>query len=204
MAEEVSIEAQVQLLATDVRSLSDSMAAFVEGNAKEAGAEEASAPEEAAAVEETIDVQSLVTQQAATISILSENVNALQEQFRSIREQVIMTDLKNAELQMGLDVGLAASEDVTSRVSGLESVDDDQFEKYREDGEDAAAFSGNVYISGVKTTGLADTPALPYVKVDVAALTATEDAGPMPLTFPSNEEWYEKSKTFGDIHVTRF
>ena len=65
-------------------------------------------------------------------------------------------------------------------------------------------FSGTAYVSGVKTTGLNSDGTKIWVKVDGATGTVTEDAGPPPDPFPSHQEWYEKSKTFGDIHVTRF
>jgi hypothetical protein len=65
------------------------------------------------------------------------------------------------------------------------------------------AFSGTAYVAGHKITGLTSDSAKLWVKVDVEAGTATEQAGPPSDPFPANEEWFEKSKTAGDIHVTR-
>ena len=65
-------------------------------------------------------------------------------------------------------------------------------------------FTGVAYVSGVRIEGLNTYPALPWVRVNVSANTAVEDAGPPSDPFPDNEEWYEKANTYGDIHVTRF
>lgn len=64
-------------------------------------------------------------------------------------------------------------------------------------------FSGVAYVRGVKFTGLNSTSNA-WVKVDIAAGTAVEDAGPPPNPFPDGVEYYEKAQTAGDIHVTRF
>lgn len=64
-------------------------------------------------------------------------------------------------------------------------------------------FSGVAYVRGVKTSGLNSTSNA-WVKVDIAAGTAVEDAGPPPNPFPDGVEYYEKAQTAGDIHVTRF
>ena len=68
----------------------------------------------------------------------------------------------------------------------------------------SASFTGVAYVGGTIITGLDSNSDYPWVKIDVEAITATEMAGPAPAPFPANEEWYEKSKTAGDIHVTRF
>ena len=69
-----------------------------------------------------------------------------------------------------------------------------------------SVFSGNVYISGIKITGLNSDSTKPWVKVDLTANppTATEDAGPAPAPFPPGIEYYEKKYTAGDIHITRW
>ena len=66
-----------------------------------------------------------------------------------------------------------------------------------------SSFSGTAYVSGLKITGLNSNPLYPWVKIDLSAMTAVEDAGPPPNPFPPSIEYYEKSKTVGDIHVTR-
>ncbi len=67
----------------------------------------------------------------------------------------------------------------------------------------AIAFSGTAYVAGVKTTGLTADATKPWVKCDLAAATASEQAGPPSNPFPANEEWFLKSETAGDIHVSR-
>jgi len=64
-------------------------------------------------------------------------------------------------------------------------------------------FTGVVYMSGMKFEDLNLDATKPWVKVDLANSTVTEDAGPPSNPFPPAEEWYEKSKHIGDIHVTR-
>jgi len=78
-------------------------------------------------------------------------------------------------------------------------------------------FSGIVYLAGQRfydadstdTTGTIITDASTaaaktWIKVDVANNTVTYQDGPAPIPFPSGEEWYERAKTSGDIHITRF
>lgn len=67
-----------------------------------------------------------------------------------------------------------------------------------------ASFSGTAYVAGLRIDGLASNPSLPWVVVDRAAQTASQNAGPPPNPFPPSQEWYLKSQTFGDIHVTGF
>ncbi len=63
--------------------------------------------------------------------------------------------------------------------------------------------TGNVYLSGLKFTGKNSDATKPWIKVDVANSTVTEQTGPPSNPFPPGEEWYEKNKHVGDIHVTR-
>ena len=71
------------------------------------------------------------------------------------------------------------------------------------DGGGVSAFSGTAYMAGRRVDGLNSDNTKLWVKVDVSNGTVTEEAGPPSSPFPPNEEWYEKSKTSGDIHVTR-
>jgi hypothetical protein len=64
-------------------------------------------------------------------------------------------------------------------------------------------FSGTAYIAGYATTGLNSYTDKPWVRCFIDTATAEEHAGPPPNPFPANEEWYEKSKTSGDIHIVR-
>jgi hypothetical protein len=61
-------------------------------------------------------------------------------------------------------------------------------------------FSGTAYIAGNKTTGLGEKD---WVRCFLDTATAEDHDGPPPNPFPPNEEWYEVSKTSGDIHITR-
>jgi hypothetical protein len=61
-------------------------------------------------------------------------------------------------------------------------------------------FSGTVYIAGIWTTGLGTKN---WVRCFLDTATAVDHDGPPPNPFPPNEEWYEVSKTPGDIHITR-
>jgi hypothetical protein len=70
-------------------------------------------------------------------------------------------------------------------------------------GAAASVFTGTVYLRGRKFTGLTDGTK-PWVVVDIGAMTVTQSATPPPDPFPPGQEWYEKSKTAGDIHVTGF
>ena len=65
-------------------------------------------------------------------------------------------------------------------------------------------FSGTAYVVGKKFTGLNSDSSLPWVRINVANVTAVEDAGPAPDPFGANETWREKSKQAGDIIVDRF
>ena len=69
--------------------------------------------------------------------------------------------------------------------------------------EGSAVFSGTAYVAGNKTTGLNSDDTKPYVRCFLEVGTAEEHAGPMPIPFPDNEEWYEKEYTIGDIHIPR-
>lgn len=64
----------------------------------------------------------------------------------------------------------------------------------------AMSFSGTAYIAGNKTTGLGTKK---WVRCNLATATATDNDGDPPNPFPPNEEWYEVSKTSGDIHISR-
>ena len=70
-------------------------------------------------------------------------------------------------------------------------------------GPEVPAFSVVAYVAGVQRTGLATDPTKPYVKVNLDSTTATQEMGPPPAPFPTNEEWYAKISTFGDIHAIR-
>jgi hypothetical protein len=61
-------------------------------------------------------------------------------------------------------------------------------------------FSGTAYIAGNWTTGLGTKD---WVRCFLDTATAVDHDGPPPNPFPPNEEWYEVSKTPGDIHITR-
>lgn len=66
------------------------------------------------------------------------------------------------------------------------------------------AFSGTAYVAGVKITGLNSDPTKAWVRIDFPSATATEvTAAEVQTPFPPHIECYEKSKTFGDIHVLR-
>jgi len=65
-------------------------------------------------------------------------------------------------------------------------------------------FSGVAYVAGVKITGLNSDASKPWIMIDFSAVTATEvTTAEVMFPFPPNIEFYEKSKTFGDIHVLR-
>lgn len=67
-----------------------------------------------------------------------------------------------------------------------------------------ATFSGTAYVAGVKTTGLLSDPTKGWIACNLSTGAATEVlAGDVVLPFPQNIEFYEKSKTYGDIHVLR-
>lgn len=68
----------------------------------------------------------------------------------------------------------------------------------------SGGFSGVVYLGGKKFEGLKEYPEKPYIKIDLIGNTVTEEQGPPSDPFPPGEEWYEKSKTPGDIHIPRF
>ncbi len=69
---------------------------------------------------------------------------------------------------------------------------------------DVVAFSGTAYVSGAKTTGLNSDGTKGWIKCNAATGTASEvNAAEVVFPFPPNIEFYEKSKTYGDIHVTR-
>jgi len=68
---------------------------------------------------------------------------------------------------------------------------------------EAATFSGTAYVIGMKTEGLTTYPDCLWVKCDVSNGVCTEVLGPPADPFPANEEWYEKAKTYGDIHLPR-
>lgn len=63
-------------------------------------------------------------------------------------------------------------------------------------------FTGTVYLNGDKYTGLNSDPSKPWVKVLIDGSAApSQELGPPSDPFPPGEEWYEKSGTYGDIHV---
>lgn len=65
-------------------------------------------------------------------------------------------------------------------------------------------FSGTAYIAGKKVENLNQDPSKEWVRIDADNQTAEEVfAAQVPTTFPPNMEFYEKRRTFGDIHVTR-
>lgn len=61
-------------------------------------------------------------------------------------------------------------------------------------------FSGTAYVAGNKTTGLGTKA---WVRCNLELGTAVDHDGQAPDPFPPNEEWYEVSKTSGDIHIPR-
>ena len=67
-------------------------------------------------------------------------------------------------------------------------------------GSGSMSFSGTAYIAGNKTTGLGTKA---WVRCNLELATAVDHDGPAPNPFPPNEEWYEVSKTSGDIHISR-
>lgn len=67
-------------------------------------------------------------------------------------------------------------------------------------GGGSSVFSGTAYIAGNKTTGLG---AKKWVRCFLDTATAEDNDGDPPNPFPANEEWYEVSKTSGDIHIVR-
>lgn len=68
-------------------------------------------------------------------------------------------------------------------------------------------FSGYVYVGGYLNDLTAATRKA-WVKVDKTAANlttaATYDDGPPPDPFPQGQEWYNVSRTSGDIHVPLF
>ena len=78
-----------------------------------------------------------------------------------------------------------------------------QFIRLRSSGQ-GQSFSGVAYVAGTKITGLNSDASKPWIMIDFAAVTATEvTTAEVMFPFPPNIECYEKSKTFGDIHVLR-
>ena len=67
-------------------------------------------------------------------------------------------------------------------------------------GNGSMEFSGTALIAGNRTTGLGTKA---YVRCFLDKATAEDHDGPPPNPFPPNEEWYEVSKTSGDIHIIR-
>jgi hypothetical protein len=61
-------------------------------------------------------------------------------------------------------------------------------------------FTGTAYVSGIKITGLASDVTKKWVSCKADG-TATEQAGPAPDPFPADEEWFEKSHIYGDLHA---
>ena len=64
-------------------------------------------------------------------------------------------------------------------------------------------FSGTLYLAGTKYTGLTDASKR-WVKVDLVGNTVTETSTPPSNPMPDGEEYYDKTYSYGDIHVTRF
>ena len=63
-------------------------------------------------------------------------------------------------------------------------------------------FSGRAFIYGHRTTGLNSDATKLWVAVNLEQGTCSEVNDP-PNPFPPNMEYYEKSFTTGDIHITR-
>ena len=112
------------------------------------------------------------------------------EQFKAFEFNKVQRDIKALQEMLGIFPN-PDGEDVADP---LEPVLNE---------ESNASFSGTAYVSGRRIDGLKDTPSKPWVKVDVSDGTATEQDGPPSSPFPPSEEWFEKSNTVGDIHVTR-
>ena len=70
-------------------------------------------------------------------------------------------------------------------------------------GGGSGRFSGTAYVMGARTTGLNSDSSKPWVRIDLSTGAATEQTGPPSFPFGDNYEWYEKSKTPGDIHLPR-
>jgi hypothetical protein len=88
-------------------------------------------------------------------------------------------------------------------ISNVTSRGTDHEIKRIQAGGGAIVFSGTAYIAGRKITGLSSDSAKPWVRCFLDTATAEEHAGPPPDPFPSNEEWYEKAQTAGNIHIPR-
>ena len=89
--------------------------------------------------------------------------------------------------------------------SEIEQIKDDLYkEEFPLGAVSDLSFSGRAWVCGVLFTDLNTSAAKPWVKVKVSVPSASEESGPAPSPLPADEEWYEKSKTAGDIHVTRF
>ena len=61
---------------------------------------------------------------------------------------------------------------------------------------ESTSFPGYIYANGVKVDNLDTYPNKPCIK-SIKGGATTEDDGPMPDTYPSNEIWLEKSKITG-------
>ncbi|MCS6898060.1 MAG: hypothetical protein NZM29_08820 [Nitrospira sp.] len=61
--------------------------------------------------------------------------------------------------------------------------------------------SGAVERNGEWFYGLNSRPEYRYIVVPLDGRPPREDPGPMPNPNPSNEIWYPKATTYGDIHV---
>lgn len=89
-------------------------------------------------------------------------------------------------------------EELRSDLDDTTSQREEQFDVH---GDDANGFSGVAYVSGTKYEDLNTYPTRPWVVIPLDGGTPREENGPAPATFPDNEEWFEKAKVFGDIHV---
>jgi hypothetical protein len=64
----------------------------------------------------------------------------------------------------------------------------------------ASPFSGRAFVIGNWTIGLGTKA---WVRCNLDTGTAVDHDGPAPNPFPPNEEWFDVSATFGDIHIIR-
>lgn len=117
------------------------------------------------------------------------------EEFEQLKDRI--SELETRIEEMWMDMAVAQSQ------QEIEPLDDDDLRDRGVDyDQDEDSFSGTAYIAGKKITGL-NSSAKPWVKCNIDAMTATQEDGPPPDPMPSNQEWYYKNETYGDIHLVR-
>jgi len=139
------------------------------------------------------ELETMVTNLTNEVARLRANSSSAIREAQGLREFALAR----------VDLRLSRLENVTGGNFDVDQVETpDQEDPYWDEGS-GIGFSGTVYVSGNRLTGKNSNASYPWVKVDVAAGTATELTGPPSDPFPPNEEWYEKAQVAGDIHVTR-